>query len=183
MLTPLSIAPSQRVSMLMAELEEKEHGDEGRAREWMTRAARAKPDPTWTADGFMSDRWMPVSPVTGRLDAFQWKDPIADLDADEAVIEHLREPRPPVSPPAAPPPPISEIKPLEPKPVEAAPVVSPSVTPVGRGLARTATAAAPVVPLIHVPDDPGPEPQPQLEPDADAPNSSDGWRKLRGLFK
>ena len=182
-LTPLSIAPSQRVSMLMAELEEKEHGDEGRAREWMTRAARAKPDPTWTADGFMSDRWMPASPVTGRLDAFQWKDPIADLDADEAVIEHLREPRPPVSPPPAPPPPISEIKPLEPKPVEAAPVVSPPA-PVGRGLARTATRrAAPVVPLIHVPDDPGPEPQPQLEPEAEAPNSSDSWRKLRGLFK
>ncbi len=87
-LTPLSIAPSQRVAMLMAELEEKEHGDEGRAREWMTRAVRAKPDPAWTADGFVSDRWMPVSPVTGRLDAFQWKDPIADLDADEALIEH-----------------------------------------------------------------------------------------------
>ncbi len=41
-LTPLSIAPSRRVSMLMAELEQKEHGDEGRAREWMTRAARAR---------------------------------------------------------------------------------------------------------------------------------------------
>jgi len=181
-LTPLSIAPSQRVSMLMAELEEKEHGDEGRAREWMTRAARAKPDPTWTADGFMSDRWMPASPVTGRLDAFQWKDPIADLDADEAVIEHLREPRPPAAAP-----PITEIKPLEPKSVETAPVVPPPVTPVGRGLARTATAAgpiAPVVPLIHVPDDPGPEPQPQLEPETEPSDSSnDSWRKLRGLFK
>jgi HemY protein len=92
-LTPLSIAPSQRVSMLMAELEQKEHGDEGRAREWMTRAARATPDPAWTADGFVSDRWMPVSPVTGRLDAFQWKDPIADLDADERLIEFDREMR------------------------------------------------------------------------------------------
>ena len=80
-LAPLSIAPSQRVSMLMAELEEKEHGDEGRAREWMTRAVRARRDPAWTADGIVSDRWMPVSPVTGRLDAFQWKDPIAELDA------------------------------------------------------------------------------------------------------
>ncbi len=164
-LAPLSIAPSQRVSMLMAELEEKEHGDEGRAREWMTRAARAKPDPAWTADGLMSDRWMPVSPVTGRLDAFQWKDPVADLDADETVIEHLRELRPPVSPPAAPPPPVSEIKPPEPKPVEAAPAVSSSGDArSAAGLARTPATAAPVVPLIHVPDDPGPEPQPQLEP-------------------
>ena len=87
-LAPLSIAPSQRVAMLMAELEEKEHGDEGRAREWMTRAVRARRDPAWTADGIVSDRWMPVSPVTGRLDAFQWKDPIAELDADDALIEH-----------------------------------------------------------------------------------------------
>ena len=92
-LAPLSIAPSQRVAMLMAEIEEKEHGDEGRAREWMTRAVRARRDPAWTADGIVSDRWMPVSPVTGRLDAFQWKDPLAELDADEAVIEHDREPR------------------------------------------------------------------------------------------
>jgi len=125
---------------------------------------------------------MPASPVTGRLDAFQWKDPIADLDADEAVIEHLREPRPPAAAP-----PITEIKPLEPKSVETAPVVPPPVTPVGRGLARTATAAgpiAPVVPLIHVPDDPGPEPQPQLEPETEPSDSSnDSWRKLRGLFK
>ncbi len=161
-LTPLSIAPSQRVSMLMAELEEKEHGDEGRAREWMTRAVRAKPDPAWTADGFVSDRWMPLSPVTGRLDAFQWKDPIADLDADEALIEHERELRNAPAPAASPQassqvsPQLSEIRPLQPKPVEAAPAASP---PPGRGLARTATAAAPIapiVPLIHVPDDPGP---------------------------
>ena len=88
----------------MAELEEKEHNDEGRAREWMARAVHARRDPAWTADGFVSERWMPVSPVTGRLDAFQWKDPVADLDADEALIEHdreLREVNPPA--PAAPP--------------------------------------------------------------------------------
>jgi HemY protein len=149
----------------------------------MTRAARAKPDPTWTADGFMSDRWMPVSPVTGRLDAFQWKDPIGDLDADEALIEHVREVRAPVAAaPATPAPPVTEIKPLEPRPVESA-AVSP-LMPAGRGLARTATAAAPVVPLIHVPDDPGPDPQPQLEPEtAPSDSSNDSWRKLRGLFK
>ena len=182
-LTPLSIAPSQRVAMLMAELEEKEHGDEGRAREWMTRAVRAKPDPAWTADGIVSDHWMPVSPVTGRLDAFQWKDPIAELDADEAVIEHCGSPARRSARRQRRRRRISEIKPLEPKPVEAAPAVSPPA-PVGRGLARTATAAAPIVPLIHVPDDPGPEPQPQLEPETEiAEPPSDSWRKLRGLFK
>ena len=135
-LAPLAIAPSQRVAMLMAELEEKEHGDEGRAREWMTRAVRARPDPAWTADGIRSERWMPVSPVTGRLDAFQWKDPIADLGVDDALIEHLPEPRAPVAPPPSAPPPVTEIKPLEAKPVEAAPP-SPASS-AGRGLARTA---------------------------------------------
>jgi len=183
-LTPLSIAPSRRVSMLMAELEQKEHGDEGRAREWMTRAARAAPDPTWTADGLMSDRWMPVSPVTGRLDAFQWKDPVADLDADEALIEHARDLREVNAPAEVSPPPsqesssVSEFKPVESKPVD----VTPAAPGIGRNLARAAPAAAPIVPLVHVPDDPGPDPQ--LEPEtgtASPPN--DSWRKLRGLFK
>jgi HemY protein len=179
-LTPLSIAPSQRVAMLMAELEEKEHGDEGRAREWMTRAVRAKPDPAWIADGIRSDRWMPVSPVTGRLDAFQWKDPIADLGTNEPLIEHAPDPRAPIAPAPATPP-ASEFKPVEPgtidakaidtRPLEAVPVTS-SPPSAGRSLS---SAAAPVVPLVHVPDDPGPEPQPS--------NPGDSWRKLRGLFK
>ena len=54
-LTPLLAAPTQRVAMLMAELERAERGDEGRAREWMARALNAAPDPAWTADGFVSD--------------------------------------------------------------------------------------------------------------------------------
>ena len=62
----------------MAEIEQRESGDEGRAREWMARALHAARDPAWTADGFVSDRWMPVSPVSGRLDAFQWKVPLAE---------------------------------------------------------------------------------------------------------
>src|SRR5262249_58178204 len=68
-LAPLIAAPTQRVATLMAELEEKEHGDIGRAREWMARALTAARDPAWTADGYVSERWMPVSPF-GRLDAF-----------------------------------------------------------------------------------------------------------------
>ena len=39
--------------------------------------AHAPRDPAWTADGFVSERWLPVSPVTGRLDAFEWKVPLA----------------------------------------------------------------------------------------------------------
>lgn len=85
-LAPFLAAPTQRVAMLMAELERTEHGDSGRAREWTLRAVRAQHDPVWTADGYVSDRWRPVSPVTGRLDAFQWQTPLAALPSDKAVV-------------------------------------------------------------------------------------------------
>jgi HemY protein len=80
--------PTQRVALLMAEIERTEHGDSGRARAWTLRAVRALHDPVWTADGYVSDIWRPVSPVTGRLDAFQWQTPLASLPSDKsATIE------------------------------------------------------------------------------------------------
>ena len=87
-LAPYVNDPTQRVALLMAELERTEHGDGGRARAWTLRAVRARHDPAWTADGYVSDRWRPVSPVTGRLDAFQWQTPVASLPSDKgATIE------------------------------------------------------------------------------------------------
>jgi HemY protein len=87
-LEPFIAAPTQRVAMLMAEIERIEHGDSGRARAWTLRAVRALHDPVWTADGYVSDRWRPVSPVSGRLDAFQWQTPLAALPSDRsAAIE------------------------------------------------------------------------------------------------
>jgi HemY protein len=87
-LAPFVERPTQRVALLMAELERSEHGDSGRARAWTLRAVRAMHDPVWTADGYVSDRWRPVSPVTGRLDAFQWQTPVASLPSDKgAAIE------------------------------------------------------------------------------------------------
>jgi HemY protein len=87
-LAPFVAAPTQRVAMLMAEIERTEHGDSGRARAWTLRAVRALHDPVWTADGYVSDRWRPVSPVSGRLDAFQWQMPLAALPSDkDAAIE------------------------------------------------------------------------------------------------
>src|SRR6516164_822763 len=82
-LAPYIADPTQRVAMLMAELERTEHGDGGKARAWTLRAVRARHDPAWTADGYVSDRWRPVSPVTGRLDAFQWQAPLASLPSDK----------------------------------------------------------------------------------------------------
>ena len=87
-LAPFISAPTQRVAMLMAEIERTEHGDSGRARAWTLRAVRALHDPVWTADGYVSDNWRPVSPVSGRLDAFQWQTPVAALPSDKsAAIE------------------------------------------------------------------------------------------------
>ena len=87
-LAPFVERPTQRVAMLMAEIERAEHGDSGRARAWTLRAVRALHDPVWTADGYVSDRWRPVSPVSGRLDAFQWQTPVAALPSDKgATIE------------------------------------------------------------------------------------------------
>jgi HemY protein len=196
-LRPLLKEPTRRVAALMAEIEERESGDEGRAREWMGRAMRAPSDPAWTADGFVSDRWMPVSPVSGRLDAFQWKVPLAEIaaerrDIDEQVIESTDLPAPPQPVPApkqseggkrsegGPPAEISApVKPVaatqnkeqvskEPGPRPAAALPSPMTPPAPRAEA--------VIPLIHVPDDPGPDPQPDIEPE---PGSAGVPRGLR----
>jgi HemY protein len=87
-LAPFIAQPTQRVAMLMAEIERIEHGDSGKARTWTLRAVRALHDPVWTADGYVSDRWRPVSPVSGRIDAFQWQVPVAALPSDKSgVIE------------------------------------------------------------------------------------------------
>ena len=42
-----------------------------------TRHAR-RGDPAWTADGVVSDRWLPVSP-SGRLDGYEWRMPLAEI--------------------------------------------------------------------------------------------------------
>ncbi|MHC2434183.1 heme biosynthesis HemY N-terminal domain-containing protein [Bradyrhizobium sp. USDA 4451] len=140
-LEPFAALPTQRVALLMAEIERTEHGDSGRARAWTLRAVRALHDPVWTADGYVSDRWRPVSPVTGRLDAFQWQTPVAALPSDKG---HAIEPSPfeeamlaprRVEPPrelakelasepetAKPPEPANPVEPVKVKPAESKPV-------------------------------------------------------------
>ena len=77
---------TQRVATLMARIEGGEFGDTGRVREWLARAVNAPRDPAWTADGIVSETWAPVSPVTGQIDAFQWRVPVADLEAPNATL-------------------------------------------------------------------------------------------------
>jgi HemY protein len=78
---------TQRVCTLMARIEGDEKGDAGRVREWLARAVNAPRDPAWTADGVVSDRWAAISPVTGALDAFQWKVPVESAEKpDQALL-------------------------------------------------------------------------------------------------
>ena len=101
MLPVLTSAPTERACLIMADIEEAQSGDQGRMREWLSRAVRAPKDAAWTADGFVSEKWLPISPVTGNIDAFEWKVPVeqlggpsnAVLDAD-SLEDLIREPQP-----------------------------------------------------------------------------------------
>ncbi len=84
---------TQRVATLMARIEAEEKGDAGRVREWLARAVTAQRDPAWTADGVVAEQWAPVSPVTGQLDAFQWRVPVEALESadSELIADKLAE--------------------------------------------------------------------------------------------
>ncbi len=86
--------PSARICTLMARIEAGELGDKGREREWLGRALRGPRDRAWIADGYISDRWLPVSPVTGAVDAFEWKAPVDAIGRgdDTLLIEERPEP-------------------------------------------------------------------------------------------
>jgi len=71
--------PSEGIFLLLADIEEADTGDDGRIRHWMNQALKSPRDPAWTADGVTAPEWLPVSPVSGRLDAFEWKQPVAQI--------------------------------------------------------------------------------------------------------
>jgi HemY protein len=171
-LAPYVSAPTRRVATLVAEIEESEHGDEGRVREWMARAMRASGDPVWTADGVVSERWLPVSP-NGRLDGFEWKVPLAEIGVTRAVIEVTA---PPADTPAMPEPP------------PAAPENKPAHKPRKReksSMFSKTTPVQPVIPLVHAPDDPGLDSGLDRDPvpETSGPPANDAWQRLRQLFR
>jgi HemY protein len=168
-LSPFLARPSQRVALLMADLEQAEFADEGRSREWTARAVYAARDPAWIADGYVSDQWLPISPVSGRIDAFEWKAPAGAIASSPAAeVESEPEPARPVI----------EAKPA-PAPVAsaaAAPPPQPAPAPAPRAVSGTRQVPESVVPIAHVPDDPGPDPD--QEPLPDSPSTSPGWKRL-----
>ncbi len=186
-MAPYLAQPSQRVALLMADLEHSDSANEGRAREWTARAVHAQRDPAWTADGYVSDRWLPISPVSGRIDAFEWKAPVAEIataqPVPEADIEETST-RPVIdAKPVTEPAPKPAAKP-EPQPVSEAEVASPPepvrpAAPVRESKPRPTPVAETIVPLAHVPDDPGPEGEHEPDPVPDGRSAaSPGWKRL-----
>jgi HemY protein len=166
-LAPYLAAPTKRVALLMAELERAEHADEGRAREWTARALNAAPDPTWTAEGHTSEEWRPVSP-SGRLDAFEWRVPLTEMPSTP-VIEQGQ--------PAAAIAPAPKLEGAETTPAAAVVPPPPSKQTQPKPELKLEPKPEPVIPLILVPDDPGPDAVEEI----DAPVERDGgWRKIFG---
>jgi HemY protein len=172
-IAPYLQAPTKRIALLMAELERAEKNDVGRAREWVARALHAAPDPAWTADGHVSDRWLPASPVTGRLDTLEWRVPLSGTLSAPAI-----EPEPPAMPPAetaAEPP--HDIEPTPAAAVEIAPSSGPAEAAPTKAAVKLEPKPEPIIPLVHAPDDPGPE----VGDQSDAPVGQVGvWRKIFG---
>lgn len=149
----LASGPTRRACLLMADIEEAETNDEGRIREWLSRAVRAPRDATWVADGFVSDHWAPVSPVTGRLDAFEWKVPPEDVKALPITLPEPAQVKPAsiaVEPPAKfdpPPSPKAEDRPAE--PVAESPVAATVVSAVAEEAMKPSEAkVATVVSIV-----------------------------------
>ncbi|THD71060.1 MAG: hypothetical protein E7813_06615 [Bradyrhizobium sp.] len=202
-LAPFTAAPTQRMAMLMAEIERTEHGDSGRARAWTLRAVRALHDPVWTADGYVSSSWRPVSPVSGRIDAFQWETPLAALPSDkDPAIESSPFEQAMLAPRSTTPANGSgSDAPVEPKPSAAQDNVPAAVEPtpvVTSPPPSDSVAAAPlfrarqdipkgvpsgipaVIPIIRAPDDPGIDDEPASDEFAEqinpAQGQAGGWR-------
>jgi HemY protein len=197
-LAPLVAEPTQRVAMLMAELEEIEQGDVGRARQWMARALRAARDPAWTADGVVSEQWLPVSPVTGRIDAFEWKVPLAELPGPGPAAESAREPTIEAAPMApgggsVPAPARADASaaagaiPDGDRNAGATDVRTPSPPMRNAAPAPPAAkppAAQPIIPLVHAPDDPGPEGEALVEAETEPePEKNESWHPFGSLFR
>jgi HemY protein len=69
--------PTPRLCLMMARLEEAEHHDAARVREWLDRAVNAMPDPRYvcaSCGGECSD-WGALCPHCGSFDALAWRTP------------------------------------------------------------------------------------------------------------
>jgi HemY protein len=154
-----------RVCTLMARIEGEEMSDAGRVREWLARAATAQRDAAWTADGAVMDHWAPVSPVTGALDAVQWRQPAGESGAAaaslaakvDALIGLAREQR---GGPAAPRKPVAEEEPTTIEVTAPPPQPAKALPPAPSPPQQEPITLTPVAPPPAPAEQPAPAPQP-----------------------
>jgi HemY protein len=143
---------SERVYLLLADIEEAETGDQGRVRHWMGQALKAPRDPAW-----VSDKWLPLSPVSGRLDAFEWKVPFGQLegpleDGRSATVDRALSTLPPLQPRAE----IVVEQPPQPDAPEAEPSSDAAAETVDADIPAEGTESKAPEPFFgRPPDDPG----------------------------
>ncbi len=177
----IRMQPREGAYLLLADIEEADTGDQGKVRQWLSKAVRAPRDPAWVADGFVSEHWAPASPLTGKLDAFEWRAPMERLGQ---LIEQ-DEPQPVSALPApqkvdpvvanASTASTEDVADVEDAVIESAmpsepEVVGPPASVEAGATAATAPAELPIAPVknavnaepsdepIRLPDDPGVEP-------------------------
>ncbi|MER9337278.1 heme biosynthesis protein HemY, partial [Mesorhizobium sp. M0293] len=159
--------------LLLADIEEAETGDQGKVRQLLSRAVRAPRVPAWVADGVVSERWAPASPITGRLDAFEWRAPMERLGQlidshDDApasaapVIEALAKPTSEKRPVEV----IDETRPAETASKDAGnheDHVRPITAAAFAAVPTDAEGVEPAEELARLPDDPGVDPDEEAE--------------------
>ncbi len=141
-------APTISVFRLLAELEEAEHGDAGKAHYWLARAADARPDPGWICDrcGTVATAWRTFCDNCGGFDSLHWR--------NRARLAAL------ASPDAA-----ARIEP----PPEALPVLTREPEP---GPADEPSAAADTPAVTDAPEPPDPDDKPTALAPPDAPEEA-----------
>ena len=82
---------TERVCRLMARLEESEHSDRDKAREWLMKAGEAAPDPAWVCGncGAAAEEWQPRCGACDAYDGLAWhtppRVPLAEKVAESAA--------------------------------------------------------------------------------------------------
>lgn len=88
-----------RLCLMMAQVEEAEHGDSGRTREWLDRAVRALPDPRYVCTNCRGEsaQWHSLCPSCGAFDTLAWRTPVWTGPSAMGLIT-VENPPPPTLP-------------------------------------------------------------------------------------
>ena len=112
-----------------------------------------------------------LSPVTGRIDAFEWRVPLTAMTSAAPVIESETVLVIPAKPAA-------DTAVHEPHDGDPPLATNGHAAPLHPGLQPGQPKADPVIPLVHAPDDPGPEAEVVEETEAEPDAKPSGWRKI-----